>query len=155
MSTDVISIESKSLWNVSIADFEINWRNVRKKRQNFAFFRKFSSHFVSKIFFSLDSVIKPFLFDKRIIYGQFKTISIQFEFIPFSLSSPPMRQFFRKISNDDYVIRDDVIGYPDKATDSNWPNEQSGITSFYELWDRKFGESLARVSLIHPLSTRK
>ena len=93
--------------------------------------------------------MKPFLTHKEIIWGYFPDILTQFEFIPFSLSSPPMRQFFRKISNDDYVIRDDVVGYPDKSTDSSWPNEQSGITSFYELWDRKFGESLARVSLNH------
>ena len=59
-----------------------------------------------------------------------------------------MRQFFRKISNDDYVIRDDVIGYPDIPTDSSWPNEQSGITSFYELWDRKSRISLMRVPLM-------
>ena len=58
-----------------------------------------------------------------------------------------MEQFPPKSSNGDYVIRDDVIGYPDTATDFSWPNEQSGITSFYKLWDRKFGESLARVSL--------
>ena len=58
-----------------------------------------------------------------------------------------MRQFFSKFWNDDYVIRDDVIRYPDIPTDSSWPNEQSGITSFYELWDRKSRISLMRVPL--------
>ena len=59
-----------------------------------------------------------------------------------------MRQFFPKFWNDDYVIRDDVIGYPAKATDSSWPYEQSGISSFYELGDRKSRISLMKVPLI-------
>ena len=118
-----------------------------KKSAKFCIVRNFSSYFIYKIFYELSRSMKPFLTHKEIIRGYFLDIFTQFQFIPFALESPPMEQFSPKFSNGDYVIRDDVIGYPDKSTDSSWPNEQSGITSFYELWDRKSRISLMRVPL--------
>ena len=139
---------SNTFWNVCNARLEKIRQIVWKNRPIFAFFRNFTSYFIYNFFYELSRSMKPFLTHKEIICGHFPDIFTQFEFIPFALESPPMEQFSPKFSNGDYVIRDDVIGYPDKSTDSSWPNEQSGITSFYWLWDRKFGESLARVSLI-------
>ena len=138
---------SNTFLNICNARLENKCQNVWKNRPIFAFLRNFTSNFIYKIFYELRKSMKPFLTHKEIICGHFPDIFTQFEFIPFALESPPMEQFSPKFSNGDYVIRDDVIGYPDKSTNSSWPNEQSGITSFYVLWDRKFGESLARVSL--------
>ena len=88
-------------------------------RPIFAFFRNFRSNFIYKIFYELSKSMKPFLTHKEIICGHFPDIFTQFEFIPFALESPPMEQFSPKFSNGDYVIRDDVIGYPDNSTDSS------------------------------------
>ena len=147
MFTDDFYMASATIWYFSTTWLEKKSWYVRKKWPIFAFFGKFSSHFVSRFFYSSSRFLKPLLFHTKNICGQYKTIFTQFKSIPFSLDGPPIRSFLSKSWNGDYVIRDDVIGYPDIATDSNWPNEHAGIISFYQLWHRKIGRSLARVSL--------
>ena len=147
MFTDDFYMESATFSYFSTTWLDKKSWYVRKKWPIFTFFGKFSSHFVSRFFYSSSRLLKPLLYHTKNICGQYKTIFMQFESIPFSLDGPPIRSFLSKSWNGDYVIRDDVIGYPDIATDSNWPNEHAGIISFYQLWHRKIGRSLARVSL--------
>jgi len=69
-----------------------------KNRPIFAFFRNFTSYFIYKIFYELSGSMEPFT-HKEIICGHFPDIFTQFEFIPFALESPPVKQFSPKFSN--------------------------------------------------------
>ena len=140
MFTDDFYMASATIWYFSTTWLDKKSWYVRKKWPIFAFFGKFSSHFVSRFFSNSSRFLKPLLFHTKNICGQYKTIFTQLESIPFSLDGPPIRSFLSKSWNGDYVIRDDVTGYPNTARDFSWPNKQSGIISFYEprVWKFTF-----------------
>ena len=127
MILDLFFIRGDSLFE----RYAIKWA---KKTANFRDFCKFSSLELAEGWVCLKKIFK---------YQQFAYIN---KLVPFlrELSSSLLSWRDSKIGRflkhkiSDYVIRDDVIGFPDMGTKTFWPAEHDGTTFFRIPWYRKF-----------------